>query len=188
MRYLWLVGSLALVGCSLTRSEVSPPPAELRTVYRLETPRGFREYELTRTTFSQERFIRGEWQAAWAALPAIYEELGVGGSAVLNEDEHLFGRRWMQARGNLGEVRLSRLLRCGSLHLGGEDRFNVALTVMSVVSPVAGGSRVRTWVDATGRDNTGPGSPPVQCASTGWLEAEIARLLQERAGLLSSSR
>ena len=188
MRYLWLLGSLALVGCSLTRSEVSPPPAELRTVYRLETPRGFREFELTRTTFSQERFIRGEWQAAWAALPAIYEELGVGGSAVLNADEHLFGRRWMQARGSLGEVRMSRLLRCGSLHLGGEDRFNVALTVMSELSPSTGGSTIRTWVDASARDNTGPGSPPVQCASTGWLEQEIADRLAEQAGPAHSSR
>jgi hypothetical protein len=183
MRYLVLAAALAVTGCTATRSEISPPPSEIRTMYRLETSRGFRDIEVTRTTFSQEKFIRGDWQRTWDALPAIYAELGIGGSGVMNADEHLFGRRWMRAHGSLGEVRMSRVLRCGSLILGGEDRFNLALTVMSELSPSAGGSTVRTWVDASGRDMTGPGSPPVQCASTGWLEAEIAARLEARTGM-----
>lgn len=187
MRYLVLAAALAVTGCSAMRSEISAPPGEITTTYRLETRRGFRDIDVTRTTFSQEKFIRGTWQTAWDALPAIYAELGIGGSGVMNADEHLFGRRWMRAQGSLGEVRMSRVLRCGSLHLGGEDRFNLALTVMTELSPAGGGSTVRTWVDASGRDMTGPGSPPVQCASTGWLEGEIAARLQARTGIVAAA-
>jgi hypothetical protein len=183
MRYLMLAAACAVTGCSGLHSEISPPPPELRSTYRLESARGgYRDIELTRTTFGPAAFVRGPWQAAWTALPAIYAELGIEGSGVMNQDDHLFGRRGMPARGRLETVRMSRVLRCGSLHLGGEDRFNLTMTVMTELVPSAGGSTVRTWVDASGRDATGPGSPPVQCASTGWLEGEIARRLQERAG------
>ena len=179
MRYLVLAAvCTTFTGC--LPSEISPPPSEIRTVYRLQTARGYRDIETHRTTFSQEKFVRGSWQGAWDALPAVYAELGIQGS-VMNEDDRLYGRRWMRARGHLGQVRMSRLVRCGSLNLGGEDSFSLTVTVMSELSPSAGGSTVRTWVDASGRDITGPGSPPVQCASTGWLEGEIVRRLQEHA-------
>ena len=180
MRYAVMAAAIGAAACSAGPREVNVPPPEIRTVYNFTTARGTtRDVETIRTTFDQARFVTGSWEATWRALPAVYGSLGIGGSGVLNEEEHLFGRQYLQVRLDLAGTRLSRIVRCGSLFAGGETVNPVTLTVMTLVEPVPGGSEVRTWLDATSRDVGGSGSPPVQCGSTGWLEREIVRRLSE---------
>lgn len=180
MRHASMAAAIALAACSPTPRQVPVPPAEIRTVHTFQNTRGVtRDIETTRTTFDQPRTVPGEWRRAWLALPAVYASLGIADSEVLNEEEHLFGRRYMRVRASLGETRLTRIIRCGSLSPGGEGVNPVTLTVMTLVEPMPGGSRVRSWVDATSRDVAGSGSAPVQCASTGWLEREIVRRLSD---------
>lgn len=178
MRYPAIVAAVLLAGCAELKTTVSPPPDEIRSVVRLYTERGVRDLELTRNTFDRPRYVRMQAAAGLAALPEIYRQLGIPDARLLNEDESLFGRRYMNVRHALNGVRMSRYLNCGSTFVGGPDTYHLVLTVMTVMEQVGPGSEVRTWVDATGRDPTGAGTPPVQCSSTGLMEREIARRLQ----------
>lgn len=188
MRYLTFAAVACLSGCSAMRSTVSVPPDEIRSVVRLHTARGVRDLELTRNTFDRPRFVRMGSEDGLAALPAIYEQLGIGSAQVLNAEEQLFGRRYMRARHELGGVRLSRYLNCGSTFVGGPDNYEIVLTVMTIMKPTGGGTSVRTWVDATGRDGAGSGTQPIQCSSTGLLEREIVyRLGGGGTGLTSTA-
>ncbi|HEX8394684.1 MAG TPA: hypothetical protein VF665_20225 [Longimicrobium sp.] len=187
MRYLTLAAAVCLTGCAGMKSTVSAPDEELRSVVRLHTARGVRDLELTRRTFDQPRFVRMQWDAGLAALPAVYEQLGIPSAAMLNQDDQLFGRRYMRTRHSLGGVRMSRYLNCGSTFVAGPDTYELTLTVMTTLRPTGGGSMVRTWVDATGRDPAGSGTQPVQCSSTGLLEREIVRLLNSGGAPPASS-
>jgi hypothetical protein len=176
MRYLLLAAAFSLSGCWAPRSTISPETGEIHSTFQIQGgPRTTnRVYELTRTTFTRPQVIRTSWSSAWAALPAVYERLGMNGS-VLNPDENLFGFRHVRAFRSLGDTRMSRLVNCGHQLIGDSGSLEIQLTVMTILEPAGAGSTVRTWVDATARDQSGSGTAPVQCASTGWLEREIAR-------------
>lgn len=180
MRYLSFAAALSLAGCSAMNSTVSPETGELRSTYQIQHPNGgTRYYELTRPSFTPPQYVSTSWNAAWQSLPGVYERLGMRG-AVLNQDENLFGFRRARAFRTLGGTRMARLLRCGSELVGNASTMEVTLTVMTILEPSATGTSVRSWVDATARDQTGPGST-VQCSSTGLLEREIVRQLSGEA-------
>jgi hypothetical protein len=183
MRRASMAAAIGLAACASGPREVSVPPPEIRTVYSLTSARGAtRDVETTRATFDRPHYIRPGAEEALRSLPAIYAALGIPGSTVLNADEHLFGRQQLHVRLTLGEERLSRIVRCGSLFGSGEAVNPVTLTVMTLVEPMPAGTRVRSWVDGSSRDMAGSGSAAVQCASTGWLEREIVRRLDPLAG------
>lgn len=125
------------------------------------------------------RTVKATPDQVWAALPGVYEAVGITGGAA-DPAARVFGNRRVTARRSLGDRPLSRYLNCGRTSSGhpAADVYRVQLSVTTSVRPAAdGGSQVQTEVTGSGQDIAGTSTDPVRCASTGALEERIARLL-----------
>ena len=121
--------------------------------------------------------------SVWKALPGIYDQLEI---AVGTNDRASgqFGNRVVRASRRLGSTRLSTLLNCGSTAFGAPmaDSYEIQMSVITFVAPDPSGmgSRVRTEVRASATQPGTGSSGGVDCATTGVLEQNIARLLGVR--------
>jgi hypothetical protein len=127
--------------------------------------------------------VPGSVDEAWAALPAVYQELGIEGG-VLDAATHVYGQRGVVVRRRLAGAPVSRFLDCGSAVPGvyNANTYAVSLSVMSQLKPSADGfSEVTTQVEASAQPaSTGGSSQRVRCTSNGMLESRIQTLLSER--------
>jgi hypothetical protein len=182
MRTFTPAALLALGACSVgPRTSVLPPLETTREVVQISTRRGTTELELVNERRTRPYPVVSGAEATLAALPGVYQALSIEGAGVLNPRERLFGRESLRLYRRLGDRQLSRVVNCGSSISGDADSYEVALTVMTTVTPVEGaGSVLRSWVEGQGRP-AGMSSTPVRCVSTGLLEREIARLVGEAA-------
>jgi hypothetical protein len=106
-------------------------------------------------------------------LPAVYASLGLEGAAL--GDAREFGVAEVVVRRRVGSLPLARIVECGArAGMPNADRFTVRLRVVTRLEPGPGGTRMRTLVDASGRE-PGSSEAPVHCASTGELERRIER-------------
>lgn len=113
-------------------------------------------------------------EAAWAALPQAWADLGLtvlessGAARTLGNSRLAVSRR-------LGNVPLSRYLSCGSGIQGPfADLYRVQMSIQSTVVPASGGGvEIRTFIDAVARNPEGTSSAQVPCTSTQRLEREI---------------
>jgi len=118
----------------------------------------------------------------WAALPAVFAELGLADQAqVLDETGRIYGTQPNSVRRRLAGVALSRLLDCGSrAGIANADSYAITIAIRTQVQPdAAGGSTLRTEVDAHGRA-TGTSDASVRCGTTNELERRIERLVKAR--------
>ena len=182
MRTIPAAALLALGACSVgPRTAVQPPLETTREVVQISTRRGTTELELVNERRTRPYPVVSDVEATFAALPGVYQALSIDGAAVLNPRDRLFGRESLRLYRRLGDRQLSRVINCGSSLSGDADSYEVALTVMTAVTPVQGaGSVLRSWVEGQARP-AGMSSPPVRCVSTGLLEREIARMVGEAA-------
>lgn len=123
--------------------------------------------------------VRAPSASAWAAVPQAYARFGLGTTA------HAAARvvtSRMNVRGTTGGVRLSRMLDCGaSMGVPRAETFTINLSVATRVDSVAPAMTVlRTRVQASGHDPA-VSSNRVQCATTGYLERQLATAVQELA-------
>jgi len=125
------------------------------------------------------RVVASSPEQVWNALPTVYQSVGITG-ATADPAARVYGNRRLLARGRLGGQQLSRYLNCGRTSAGypAADVYRIQLSVTTLVRPAASGrSEVQTEVTASGKSTEGTSTDPVRCASTGALEARIARLL-----------
>ncbi|HEV2146891.1 MAG TPA: hypothetical protein VGR37_05795 [Longimicrobiaceae bacterium] len=120
---------------------------------------------------------------AWAELPSVYEELGLGGG-VLDPATHLYGQRGIVVRRRLAGNPVSQYLDCGSAVPGvyNANTYAVSLSVVSQLKPRSDGfSELTTQVEASAQPaSTGGGAQLVRCASNGTLERRLQTLLSSR--------
>lgn len=123
--------------------------------------------------------IRGTPDAAWAALPTVYADLGIEVKDRSDADHVLGNPRFTVSRRLLGEP-LSRFVECGSGLMGPfADTYRIDMLVRSGIEPAeGGGARVGTYVEARGRNPEGTSNTVVACASTQRLERMIAERLR----------
>lgn len=118
--------------------------------------------------------------AAWQALPQVYQELGIP-MGTQDPAQRLFGNRKVVASRQLGKQPMSRIVSCGNTAFGAPvaDTYRIQLSVLTTVKAQESGSRLETSVQATA-SQPGVSGSAVECASTGWLEERIATGVKAR--------
>jgi hypothetical protein len=122
-------------------------------------------------------------EAAWEALPKAYADLGIPVREV-SEASRTLGNSRLAISRRLGDAPLSRYLECGSNLTGPfADRYRIEMLIRTSIVPAdAGGVRVESYVEATGRNPEGSSNTGVACATTQRLEREIAARVRFHAG------
>lgn len=166
---------LLLAGCAASLTS-SPGPRQVSTVI-IEDPSGPTG---SLAVSGAPRFMGGGVAVpvaqARAALPAVYQGLGLAGGGPTAEGGYAAPR--VQATRALAGVRLSRYLDCGStVSMANADHYAVTLQVATRLSETTPGATLaETMVQATARP-IGTSGEAVACTSTGQLEREIVRRL-----------
>ncbi len=116
----------------------------------------------------------------WAALPAVFAELGLEIN-FRDLSPKRTGTCYQQVHGRLGREMLSTYVDCGdSRSVPNADRFEIALTVLTTVVPASDQTtRIYTFVLGAGNDGTSS-TGRVWCYSRGAIETRIRKLLEER--------
>jgi hypothetical protein len=182
MRRIAILALLASAACAPASSESAPAsrPGHSRVI---TTGSGV-DIQLAEDGPAAAKPVSASPAQVWAALPGVYEAVGITGAAG-DERARVYGVRKLMIRRRLGKHALSRYLSCGNTPGGGlvADSYRVQLTVLTSVRPGSGsGSLVQTEVIASGHPTEGTSTSAVRCASTGVLEGRIAELLSGPAG------
>lgn len=181
MRLVPLAVLSLLAGCAASQG-LPDSPTTHRAVTEIETGEG-RRYSVAQMIESNLRTasVPGGVDAAWTALPPVFEELGIPVTMV-DTDRRVLGTQEHRVR-RLGSVRPARYLDCGSGMAGQyANLYDVYLTVITQLEPAEGGAtQVRTQLEASAKDG-GHGNNPVRCTSKGTLEKAIVDGLRARLG------
>ena len=188
MRFTSLAGLLVLCACasggsSSTKEKSSDSPLLQQRVQstRIETPGGVIQIDWhEQRTYDETKLLVGV-DKAWAAVPAVYGEIGIEPTLV-DSKQHVFGNAGANYRRRLGAQRMSRYFDCGSTAgISNADDYDLLIRVITQIIPAEGGlSAVRTQVEATGHASATSGQV-VRCASTGALEERIAHMVSDQA-------
>jgi len=118
---------------------------------------------------------------AWAAVPAVYGEIGIEPTLV-DSKQHVFGNAGANYRRKIGAQRMSRYFDCGSTAgISNADDYDLLIRVITQIIPAGDGlSAVRTQAEATGHAIATSGQV-VRCSSTGALEARIAHMISDQS-------
>jgi hypothetical protein len=116
-------------------------------------------------------------EAVWQDLPAVYDSVGIPRTTI-DPATHTIGNLGMQIRRQLGKVRLSKYLDCGSAQQGpSADSYDVHLKVTTqLLAEPSGHTRVTTVVDGMAKPVLLSGEY-TRCASTGEIELKVHDLL-----------
>jgi len=151
---------------------------------RLEGDGTVFSFDLTTDRTAIRRTIAVEPAAAWAALPAVYEALGLKGAGVIDAKHRIYGipDRVMAPPSLVGQP-LARFFKCGSTTAASSaDTYEVRfLALTQIDSTATDGTAVLTRVDAVARSR-GVSGLAVNCSTTGRLEQLLTDSLQARIG------
>jgi hypothetical protein len=159
----------------------SPAMQQRVEMTRVETPGGVIEINWQHERMYDETKLLVDVDKAWAAVPAVFGELGITPSLV-DSRQHVFGNAGANYRRTLGGQRMSRYFDCGSTAgISNADGYDLLIRVIAQIIPAeAGLSALRTQVEATAHANATSGQV-VRCASTGALEERIAHMVSDQA-------
>jgi hypothetical protein len=187
MRFTSLAAVLVLCACASgsggSKKESSETPLMQQRVEmtRIETPSGIIQIDWQRErTYDETKLLVGV-DKAWAAVPAVYGELGIQPTLV-DSKQHVFGNAGANYRRKLGSQRMSRYFDCGATAgISNADDYDLLIRVITQIVPADGDlSTVRTQAEATGHATATSGQV-VRCASTGALEQQIAHMVADQA-------
>jgi hypothetical protein len=133
------------------------------------------------TPIAGESMVAAPATKVWEALPGVYDSLGIAiGTTDLTSRS--IGNRNLQIRRQLGGVRLSKYIDCGSPQARpSADFYDVNLSIVTQLAPVdSANTKVITTVDAMARPVSFSGEY-VRCPTTGEIEAKISEMLKVRA-------
>ena len=187
MRFTSLAAVLVVCACSSgsggakEKQEESPILQQRVEMTRVETPSGVIRIDWQEQRTYDETKLLVDVDKAWAAVPAVYGELGIQPSLV-DSKQHVFGNAGTTYRRKLGSQRMSHFFECGSTAgISNADDYDLLIRVITQIIPAEGGlSAVRTQAEATGHATATSGQV-VRCASTGALEELIAKMVSDQA-------
>lgn len=179
MRYLLAV-PLLLTACA-TSSEL-PSARTDRSVVTVQTTGGSgnqMQMELTREADINSAAIDATVADAWAALPPVFEGLGLPVTGADNTNHAISS---VQRVRRIGGKSPATYFRCpgpyGNLASSGDVYISLRAQVLPAES--GSGSTLRTEVEAKARASTGGNQ--VQCSANSQLPDRIAEMLKERLG------
>ncbi|MDB4911401.1 MAG: hypothetical protein JWO39_2224 [Gemmatimonadetes bacterium] len=159
----------------------SPVMQQRVEMTRVETPSGVVEINWQRERTYDETKLLVNVDKAWAAVPAVFGELGISPTLV-DSKQHVFGNAGAKYRRTLGGQRMSRYFDCGATAgISNADDYDLLVRVITQIIPAeAGLSALRTQIEATAYATATSGQP-VRCSSTGALEERIAHMVSDQA-------
>ena len=128
-------------------------------------------------------YVRGTPEDVWKTLLVTYNDLKLPITA-LDEGSRQISSSDTRAPRTLGGKPLGDYLDCGSGISGPRvDGYDVAYTLVSVVTPAGGDSTaVQSSLVASATSRGGTSNAPVDCVTTGMLEKRVARLVSLKLG------
>lgn len=181
MRPLLAVLVVALLAPACGTPAKRPASSQQQMNTQIDLPGGVYTLELRRTLDAWETSVPAPVERVWAAVPAVYEEIGLAGGGLLRDGERSFAYRARMPR-RLAAKRPSTYVSCGRGMTGNNaDEYEVRLFVVTSGAPTETGSTIGTTVDASATPR-GVSGAAVPCTSTGELERLIARALLTAAG------
>jgi hypothetical protein len=185
MRIPMFAAVLVLCGCASGNKSGSNTDSPLMTqqseMTRVETPQGVIQIDWHRQrTYDETKLLVG-LDKAWAALPAVFGELGIEPN-VVDSRQHVYGNAGTNYRRRLGTQRMSKYFDCGSTAgIDNADEYDILIRVITQIIPAdAGLSALRTQIEGTAHATATSGQV-VRCASTGALEERIAHMVADQA-------
>lgn len=178
-RVLLTLAAFPLTACGAVQGGSNSMPQTPQAV-QVETGSGVYQMEsIPETRFSTD-VVQAPRDAVWAALPAVYEELGLEVKAV-NPGRWEIGNRDQRLSRRLADRQLSDFLDCGTNPIGAPaaDVYGVRLDLLTRIADAGGSTTVQTRMTGVATPRGGGGSP-ARCNSTGRLEAEIIERLNAR--------
>jgi len=164
----------SLAGCAKRGDTGRPPLGPTRDRVILTDESGQR-YRSTESAGPIEGEVNATVDAVWTALPAVYEALGIP-LAHLDRPSGQMGNKQVVRTGRLAGQRLSRTFDCGASMTG--ERADQGRITASVITQVwmrsDGRTGIATTIVSTMTPLDGTSTAPTSCATTGWLEREIA--------------
>ena len=183
--------AVVLVLCACSSGGASPgqnSDSPLRTdeaqMTRVETPGGIIRIDWhCERTYDETKLLVGI-DKAWAAVPAVFGELGIDPN-VVDSKQHVYGNAGTNYRRRLGTQRMSKYFDCGTTAgIANADEYDILIRVVTQIIPAdAGLSALRTQVEGTAHATATSGQV-VRCASTGALEERIAHMVADQASRL----
>jgi len=117
----------------------------------------------------------------FSAVAAAYQDLGIE-VKFLNSATRQIGNKRFPKMYDLGGVRLSKYVGCGSTETGpAADNYRVTMSIISQVTPSGTGSRVSTQLTAYAED-LGSSKGTLSCLTLGGLEQRINQLTIKHIG------
>ncbi|MFN8575045.1 MAG: hypothetical protein U0132_23535 [Gemmatimonadaceae bacterium] len=172
MSRLFFAAFLQLVLASAASAQVVSP--------KVKMPGFSREISLDTLVYSRAT-VSAAPDVAFAALRGVYAQLKIP-QEIADSAQGLVSTIRFRTSSSLGGERFSTYLRCGvGLEGDNADTWQLMVAIASFLTPTGDGrTKIGTGFIAGARSNGGAAKEPVLCASTGELEARIARMLAER--------
>lgn len=127
-------------------------------------------------------YVKATPAEAWTTLLATYNDLKLP-ITDLDASRHTVTSSDPRAPRTIGDKRLHDYLDCGSGLSGPRvDSYDIAYTLVSVVTPAGDSTAIRSSLAAKAHTRGGTSSPPVNCTSTGRLEKRLAQLVSLELG------
>jgi len=179
MRRLALAGIAALFGCA--SSNTAPGSASTETARVIGSSEGGMQAISVGAPIAGASMVTASVVKLWGALPAVYDSLGIP-PGMVEQTSHMYGNRSLQIRRQLGKVRLSRYIDCGSAQARpSADFYDVNLSVVTQLQAAdSANTRVVTTVDAMARPIAFTGEY-IRCATRGEIESRVSAMLQAAA-------
>jgi hypothetical protein len=173
-----VVFSLPLIGCATAPAATERNQTDRVLVSGDGTLGTLHSYQDPGVTVAKYKSAR---TVVVPVLKDAYEELGIP-VKVADPVSGQVGNNFFVKHWKLGDQLLSHYLLCGNTSTGpAADNYKITMSVLSVVSADSTGSKVNTIVQARADDTAGS-SGSVQCQTTGYLEADLNRILLRRLG------
>lgn len=172
MRPCALLFALAAVcGCAASTSTTSGRATE--TVRVAGSGIGMTTTPNTGATVATVPFASEE---VWRTMPSVFQALGIPVTTI-DPKKHLMGNEGFKLRQQLGGVRLSKYIECGTTQIGpNADSYEVYITISTDVQPGAsGGAKISTIFEASARP-LNFAQEYSRCSSKGVLEPKIVEV------------
>lgn len=181
MRGITLIAVVAAFGCA--SSNTAPGSAATGTARVIgSTGEGAMHAISTGSEpIAGESVIAAPAAKLWSALRNVYDSLGIA-LGTMDPSAMLIGNRGLQLRRELGKVRLSKYIDCGSAQARpSADFYDVNMSILTQLQRAdSANTKVVTTVDAMARPVSFSGEY-IRCATTGEIESRISKMLEAAA-------
>ena len=177
MRRVLSLSLVLLSACASSQGSSAPPMPDQTVRIPSSNAGGGATLVVASSTSPSVRSIKASAEKIWSVLPAVYDSLGIPVTE-RNAATRTIGTTSLKLRRQLGDVRLSRYLDCGSTQgAPSADSYEILLSMNTRIDAGTGdATTVTTTVDAMGRP-VFVAAEYIHCGSKGGIEKRFFDIL-----------